>query len=84
MGIKSVIMALSNRVSVMEKFLIKGEIRISEYMNDEVNLKDDMRFVVATDEKEARAKYEAWWEAKTSEYEIYYRVCWSEVVETIL
>lgn len=65
----------------MKPFLVRGTVRESPYMNDATHF-EDMRLVMAHDAEEAKAKFEAWWENKSSPYSVSYYVS-GEVVETI-
>jgi hypothetical protein len=67
----------------MEIWLVKGTVCKTEYMGDEHRF-DDVRLVKAWTSNQAREKFEQFWESKTDEYSVYYRVGKCEVKETIL
>jgi hypothetical protein len=56
----------------MEYFLVNGKVYKTLYMGDETSF-EDIRLVKANSLSEAERKYENFWEAKTSEYSVYYR-----------
>lgn len=57
--------------------LAKGQISCGPYMGDE-KVFTHLTFVIADDMEQARSKYKAYWEAKTSKYGIS-----MEIMETI-
>lgn len=66
----------------MIPYLVKGTVYVTPYMGDTYTTKD-IRIVMADDETDARLKYEDFWNDKTDQYSIYYRVnC--DVMETLL
>lgn len=66
----------------MIPYIVKGAITVTPYMGDAYTI-EDMRIVMANDTAEAYIKYRAYWEDRSEEYDIYYRVdC--EVIETLL
>jgi len=65
----------------MELFLVKGTVYKTTYMGDVWQF-DDLRLVRAESAGEAERKWEAWWEAKTDEYSVYYRAS-GEAIDTV-
>ncbi len=65
----------------MTMFLVKGSVRYTPYMGD-TTVFDDMRLVIAADAAEAERKYEAWWDAKSSDYSQSYYAS-GTVLETV-
>lgn len=66
----------------MELFLVKGWIDCTAYGNDRTESFEDIRLVRALNSIEAKDKFENYWNSKTVEYSVYYRVS-CEVMETI-
>jgi hypothetical protein len=66
----------------MIPYIVKGSVYVSPYMGDTYTV-EDIRIVMAADEEDARLKYEDYWNDKTDEYSVYYRVNCT-VMETIL
>lgn len=66
----------------MIPYIVKGTVYVTPYMGDTYNV-EDIRIVMANDEDDAKLKYEEYWNDKTSDYSIYYRVSCT-VMETIL
>lgn len=62
-------------------FLVKGTVRYTPYMGD-TKVFEDLRLVKAASAGEAERKYEAWWEAKSSDYSHSYHAS-GEVLETV-
>jgi hypothetical protein len=63
-------------------FLVTGTLRTKEYEGRETERKVTS-LVIAEDEKEAEEKFRFYFESKTQEYAVYYRVNGIEVHETI-
>jgi hypothetical protein len=61
--------------------LVKGTVYVSPYMGDTYST-EDIRIVMANDDEDARLKYEDYWNDKTDEYSVYYRVNCT-VMETV-
>ena len=66
----------------MIPYIVKGTVSITPYMDDTYEI-EDIRIVMAQDENDAKLKYEDYWNDKTDEYSVYYRVS-CNVMETIL
>lgn len=66
----------------MRYYLVRGTIRKSRYMVDEVEEFDDIRLVVADSPGEAERKFDAFWNAKSEDYGVRY---WAsgDCIETI-
>lgn len=54
------------------RWVVTGLVKISQYMVDEEVRRTETLTVEADSEDEAIAKFEKYWEDKTSEYEVYY------------
>ena len=65
----------------MEYFLVKGIVRKTPYMGDTTSF-EDTRLVKADSPDQAERKFQNYWEAKTSEYSVYY-TAYGEALETI-
>lgn len=66
----------------MIPYIVKGTVYVTPYMGDTYTV-EDIRIVLANDEEDAKLKYEEYWNNKTDEYSVYYRVNCT-VMETIL
>jgi DNA-dependent RNA polymerase auxiliary subunit epsilon len=65
-------------------FLVTGIVEVQQYMSERKPVREaTTKLVIAKDATEAREKFENHFNAKTSEYSIYYSVYNVEVHETI-
>ena len=68
----------------MNYYLVRGIVKISRYMAGQDEESEFYHLVVAENSQQAGEKFKAYYEAKTSEYSVYYSVSDYEVMETIL
>lgn len=66
----------------MIPYIVKGTVYVTPYMGDTYTV-EDIRIVMANDEDDAKLKYDEYWNDKTDEYSVYYRVSCT-VMETVL
>lgn len=67
----------------MKLYMVEGRIRITRYMVDKPEFRQETRLVQAKDAAEAEEKFEKFWDDKTEDYCIYYTVLNVTVTETI-
>ncbi len=67
----------------MKIFLVRGNVERSRYMHDRPEKFDDFRLVYALSDFEAIDKWQAYWEDKSSPYDVYYIARCFEAAEAI-
>ena len=65
----------------MNIYLVNGHVNRTEYGGEDQSF-DEIRLVKANNPREAELKYEAYWEAQTDLYSVYYHAR-GNVLETI-
>lgn len=65
-------------------YLVKVNLEITQYMCDESEKKEKLHIVEATTEDEAEEKVIAYYDAKTSDYSVYYRASVEYINEAII
>jgi hypothetical protein len=67
---------------MVQVYLVKGDVNITHYMGQDKTV-EVTNLVYANSKEEADEKFRKYWESKTSDYDVYYRVYSVEVCETI-